>query len=348
MVNLKYKYAIGCLIQWYEVELVGEYLQSVKNSLDTVDNKENVIIDLYLNCSQALEKIDEEQMTISDVKHKYTKLLKDIFDYDEDIDSLVGCDYNINSFVDENVDGLYTIANYRRDFNSKYCDEVDILMWGETDSLIPRQTFIILDNTHLNVKDKTPKYIAFFATCKMWDESWKSIEHIDFTDKPFIDIDTIDTEHWWSLRYNMNIDEMNEINDKVEELDVSIVKPFKFNGCGLVISSDVIKAGVNIPRSAFFIHEDTAFMFSLMRNFGDNIPQYVFKNILLVHNRKHYNKRKYILGEENVEEGDIGSARKLHMWYQRASEMSHYNVYNLFSQSKVYTWDDGFNGEGFN
>jgi hypothetical protein len=200
----------------------------------------------------------------------------------------------------------------------------------------------------LNVKDKTPKYIAFFATCKMWDESWKSIEHIDFTDKPFIDIDTIDTEHWWSLRYNMNIDEMNEINDKVEELDVSIVKPFKFNGCGLVISSDVIKAGVNIPRSAFFIHEDTAFMFSLMRNFGDNIPQYVFKNILLVHNRKHYNKRKYILGEENVEEGDIGSARKLHMWYQRASEMSHYNVYNLFSQSKVYTWDDVFNGEGFN
>ena len=60
MANLKYKYAIGCLIQWYEVELVGEYLQSVKNSLDTVDNKENVIIDLYLNCSQALEKIDED------------------------------------------------------------------------------------------------------------------------------------------------------------------------------------------------------------------------------------------------------------------------------------------------
>ena len=44
MVNLKCKYAIGCLIQWYEIELVGEYLQSVKNSLDVVDNKENVII----------------------------------------------------------------------------------------------------------------------------------------------------------------------------------------------------------------------------------------------------------------------------------------------------------------
>ena len=38
MDNLTCKYAIGCLIQWYEIELVGEYLQSVKNSLDIVDN----------------------------------------------------------------------------------------------------------------------------------------------------------------------------------------------------------------------------------------------------------------------------------------------------------------------
>jgi hypothetical protein len=328
--------------------MVGEYLQSVKNSLDNIENKKNVTIDLYFNCSQALEKIDENQMTISDIKHKYNKLLKDIFDYNEDINSLVECDYNINSFVDEDVNGLYTIANYRRDFNNKYCDEVDVLMWGESDSLIPKQTFEILDNMHSSVRDKTPKYISFFATCKMWDQSWKVLEHPDFTDRPFIDIDTIDTENWWSLRYNMNIDEMNEINEKVNDVDVNMVKPFKFNGCGLVISSDVIKAGVNIPKSAFFIHEDTAFMFSLMRNLGNDVPQYLFKNILLVHNRKHYNKRKYVLGEENITGGDIGSARNLHMWYQRASDMSHHNVYELFTQSKIYTWKDVFDGEGFN
>ena len=28
------KFAIGCLVQWYEIELIGEYLQSVKNALD--------------------------------------------------------------------------------------------------------------------------------------------------------------------------------------------------------------------------------------------------------------------------------------------------------------------------
>ena len=76
MVKLKNKFAIGCIVQWYEIEMVEEYLQSVKNAIKPIDNKKNIIVDLYFNCSQALEKIDENQITISDVKHKYNKLLK--------------------------------------------------------------------------------------------------------------------------------------------------------------------------------------------------------------------------------------------------------------------------------
>ena len=74
--KLNNTFAIGCLIQWYEIELIEEYLQSVKNAVDVVDNKENVIIDLYFNCSQELEKVDEGQMTISDIKHKYRDIIK--------------------------------------------------------------------------------------------------------------------------------------------------------------------------------------------------------------------------------------------------------------------------------
>jgi len=338
MVKLKNKFAIGCIVQWYEIEMVEEYLQSVKNALDAIDNKKNIVVDLYFNCSQVLEKIDENQITISDVKYKYNKLLKDIFGYDEDINSLVGCEYNIHSFIDENGDGLYTIANYRRDFNNKYCDLVDVLMWGESDSLIPRQTFEILDNLHSQVKRQTPKYVSFFATCKMWDDSWTVLEHPEFTVKPFIDGDE---KNWWSLRYNMNIDEMNSFNDKVEDLDIQVINQYKFNGCGLVISSDLIKSGVNIPKSSFFIHEDTAFMFQLQRMFGGQIPQYVIKNILLVHNRKHTKKRSYVMGE--LETDDVSGGRLRHDWYKKASDMAHHNCYNMFNQSKIYTWEDVFN-----
>ena len=236
----------------------------------------------------------------------------------------------------------YSIADYRRDFNDKFCTEVDVLMWGESDSLIPRQTFQILDNLHSSVKEKTPKYVSFFSTCKMWDESWEVLEHPEFTVKPFIDMDTVDTENWWSLRYNMNIDEMNAFNDKVEELDIRVINQYKFNGCGLVISADVIKSGVNIPKSAFFIHEDTAFMLQLQRLFGGEIPQYVIKNILLVHNRKHTKKRFYVEGEDCVVPGDVSGGRLRHDWYKRASDMSHHNTYNMFNQSKIYTWKDVF------
>ena len=116
----------------------------------------------------------------------------------------------------------------------------------------------------------------------------------------------------------------------------------KFDGSGLVISSDVVKSGVNIPRSVFFIHEDTAFQNSLIKMFDGNIPQFVIKNILLVHNRKHPDKRKYIKGEENINKGDVGAARKTHSWYDDANKMCEHNAYTMFRQGKTYTWEDVF------
>ena len=82
MIKINNKFAIGCLVQWYEIELVSSYLESVKRAVSCIDNKKNVIIDLYLNTSQVLEKIDENEMSISDVKGKYDQIIKDIFEYE--------------------------------------------------------------------------------------------------------------------------------------------------------------------------------------------------------------------------------------------------------------------------
>ena len=334
MIELKNKFAIGCLVQWYEIELIGEYLQSLKNALSMVRNKENIIVDLYFNMTTSLEKIDENQCTMHDIHKRFNKIEEDLSGLDiilniQRLGGIMLCDR----------EKIYTIADYRREFNEKYCDKVDVLMWGESDSLIPKQTFEILDNLHNGVKKTTPKYLGFFATCKMWDDSWKVLEHPDFTDKPFIGGDE---KNWWSLRYDMNIDEMNEINDRTDELDVSVVSPHKFNGCGLVISSEVIRSGVNIPKTVFFVHEDTAFMYMTNKVLG-NIPQYLIKNVLLVHNRKHKNKRKYILGENHLSDKDPGGKRLTHDWYMRANKMCEENYLNLFNPNyKAYTWADVF------
>ena len=335
--KLNNKFAIGCLAQWYEIEIFEEYIESVMKSLMDIDNKKNVTVDIMVNLSQSLEEVDREQLELGEIFQRYLKIRTKLSD------SRINSKFNfypasIERAAKEKDIKPYTIADYRREFNDKYCEKVDVLMWGESDSLIPKQTFQILDNLHTEVKDKTPKYVGFFGICKMWDESWKQLEHPDFTDKPFIENDY---DNWWSLKYTMNADEMYKINEKVEELDVQVLNQLKFNGCGLVISSDVVKAGVNIPKSTFFVHEDTAFLNTMIQLFGNSIPKYVIKNVLLVHNRNHPKKRLYIKGERK--DGTMNEKRRSNDWYVKANKMCEHNAYNLFNQSKTYTWEDVFN-----
>ena len=314
---MKTKFAIGCLVQWYECDIIEEYVESLKDAIKNYEGE--IITDFTIITNEDLEKCISAEKK-NECIEKIGNILLDF----------------------ENVrfnNNLYTIADYRREFNETYCDKVDVIMWGETDALIPNQTFIVLNNLHqTSLQNNNPKYLAFFGTCKMWDNSWEQLEHPDFTDKPFYDKpEQFKPDHWWSLRYTMSKKEMDIINNKTEELDIRILSQHKFNGCGLVISSEVIRSGVNIPKSVFFTHEDTSLMFMTNKVLG-NIPQYVIKNILLVHNRKHNNKRRYVRGET----GDtMQSQRESNNWYSKAHSMSEKNCYNIFNPNyKPYTWDD--------
>jgi len=323
---MKTKFAIGCLVQWYEIEIIEEYIESVTDAIDKYDGE--VLLDFTFITCQDLEKIEGADMI--DIIAKWRKI----------ITSLNDRGYKVRDRFEYR---LHTIADYRRLFNTNYCDQVDVLLWGESDALVPNQTFIILNNLHqISLKNDNPKYLAFFGICKMWDDSWKILEHPDFTDKPFYDDPKDFTpDQWWSLRYTMTKEEMDKINDKTNELDVRIMTQHKFNGCGLVISSEVIKAGVNIPKSVFFVHEDSAFMWMTNKVLG-NIPQYTIKNILLVHNRNHPNKRMYVAGERK--DGTMNEKRRSNEWYVKANKMCEENYRNLFNPKyKSYTWEDVFN-----
>ncbi len=316
---MKTKFAIGCLVQWYEIEIVKEYIDSLIQALNEVENKQDIIVDFTLVTNQDLEKVNDE-ITLKEIEKRYDDMLYE----------LIGkCSLRTAVRSD-----LYTIADYRRQFLDEYCTKADVLIQGETDALMPKQTFTILDMLHQQAKDTTPKYIATFGINKMWDESWKSIEHVDFTDKPFINDDE---DNWWSIRYTMTIDEMNKFNDKVDELDMVTLSEHKFNGCGFVISAEAVKAGVNIPKGTFFI-DDTA-LWHMAKKVLPDMPQYHFRNVLIVHNRKHPNKRSYILNEGDIDY--IDDKRKSTDWYNIANEFCKINDANIFNPShKFYTWDD--------
>jgi hypothetical protein len=319
---MKTKFAIGCLIQWFECDIVGEYIDTLRDAIKAYEGEVEVHFTIVGN-------EDLEKCTSKEAKEEcILKIAKNI-----------GSDIQNPLWKIHVTDELYTIADYRRGFNDLYCDKADVLIWGESDALLPKQMFIVLDSLHQQVKDQTPKYLSFFGTCKMWDKSWESLEHPDFTVKPFVS-GPDHTDKWWSTWYTMTKDEMNKINNKTEDLDVKTLNHHKFNGCGLVISSEVIKAGVNIPKSVFFVHEDTAFMHMTNKVLG-NIPQYIIKNILLVHNRKHPDKRVHVKGEDTNLPMQV--RRETNDWYITAHQMSESNCYNLFNPGyKSFTWKDVF------
>jgi hypothetical protein len=317
----KTKFAIGCFVQWYEIDIIQEYVDSLADAIRAYDGP--IDVDMTLSMGQWLEKttLTEEEMNVLELR---------VYDMFHELQRIRdGVLVHIRRDVSK-----YSIADYRRDFNNMFCVHADVLVWGESDMLVPKQMFTVLDMLHQQQKDVTPKYLATFGICKMWDESWKTLEHTEFTDKPFI---PNDYDNWWSLKYTMNREEMNRFNDDINDIDLRIINPHKFNGCGLVISSEVIKSGVNIPKSVFFVHEDTAFMMMIQKLLG-NIPQYHFKNILVVHNRNHPNKRNYIYGET----GDtLNQKRRSNDWYVKANKFSEENCYNMFNPNyKSKTWND--------
>lgn len=313
------KFAIGCLVQWYECDIIKQYIDTLKQALENYKGP-SVQVDIHISVNEYLEKC-----TSPEQKRKCIEKIREV----------IGFNRPANWALIENSD-LVTIADYRRQFNEYYCDKVDVLVWGESDMLVPKQMFTLLDLLHRNVGNNTPKYLATFASCKMWDDSWKPLEHPQFTVKAHSD----SAKDWWGVRYVMTAEEMNKFNDQVTDVELKVISPHKFNGCGLVISSEVIKAGVNIPKSIFFVHEDTALMVMTQKVLG-NIPQYHFGNILLVHNRKDPKKRSHIQGEEGMDKANIGALRKSHPWYSKANKLCEENCYNLFNPNhKSNTWDD--------
>jgi hypothetical protein len=242
-------------------------------------------------------------------------------------------------------DKPYTMADHRRDLNYNYCMDNDYIIWGESDCIFPKEIFSSLEQ----IKDyanqnNIHRFITTFAVRKMWDESWRILEHPKFTNEKYYDMDTeedtrLATTLPHSIRYTMSWEEMDEVNSEYEELDVQMINYPKFDGSGLIISSDLIRAGANIPHAVYMNGDDTAMLESCRLVMGDKYVQFVVKNILKVHNRNHPKKRRYVLDEDSSKISH--NKRKEMSWYQKFNKVSKENLSRLHnSQDKFNTYKD--------
>ena len=318
--KLNNKYIIGCHVMFYEIDMVEEYLNSVHLALQDINNKENVKVEMMWNMSQYFEQSN----SIQSIYAKIEKLERK---------------YDFVSLFYEDDDKPYTMADYRRELNNQ-CNECDYVIWGESDCLMPRQMFGVLEQLKEYANSQgVHRYITTFGIRKMWDESWKVLEHPEFTDKPYYDMATEEDKRKaesspLSIRYTMSQVEMDEVNSKTKELDVRMINYPKFDGSGLVISSDLLRTGANIPPAVYMNGDDSSFLESCRLHMGDRYAQFVINNILKVHNRNHPKKRRYIQGEDDKLNTHFKRATK--NWYKEFNNVSKGNLNKLYRSQEPF------------
>ena len=289
MTKLKNKYVIGCHVMFYEIKIYKEYIDGLINLLETVDNKENVYLDLCFNISEKIEKIDTDKIS----KEELLKLFKEGIARLKDINIP-----NIKWKIITPEDDFYFHADYRRDLNYYYCKKVDYIMHGETDSFFPKEALQALESlSEYTNANNIHRYIVCFADRKMWDPSWDPTVHPKYIDHVFEDGPDSHLNPN-QAKSRMSIEEMNKINSEIEDFDFTYINEPKIDGSCLVLSADLVKFGVNIPPCLIY-NDDHGLSIMSGKLLGKNYIQFVCKNLLKVHARRHPKKRLYVLNEDN-------------------------------------------------
>ncbi len=287
MTKLTKRYVIGTHVMWFEIEMYNDFINGMVNLLETVENKENVTIDLCFNMLQHFEKIDTDKIK------KHELLIK----FKKGVAVLENMGYIVNQEIKDG-DEFYFHADYRRDLNYNYCKKVDYVMWGETDSFFPREAFDVIETlAGYTEQQNIHRYLLSFSDRKMWDSSWDQLVHVDYRDHVFID-DENGHLHPKQAKSPMAIDLMNEINAKAKEFEFGAITYPKISGACLVLSSDLIKFGVNIP-SCLLYNDDEGLSIMCQKLLGKSYLQFVSSNVLHVHARRHPEKRMYVKDEDN-------------------------------------------------
>ena len=323
--KLNKKYVIGTHVMWFEIEMYADFINGMVNLLETVENKENVTIDLCLNLLQHFEEIDEDIVDEEYITVQFFDGVRRIEDLGYEV---------VTNVVDG--DEFYFHADYRRDLNYNYCKKVDYVMWGETDSFFPKEAFDVIETLSSYTKEQNlHRYLLSFSDRKMWDSSWDPLVHVDYESHVFVDDDKGHLNPN-QAKSPMSIEKMNKINDKAKEFDFTYIQYPKISGACLVLSSDLIKSGVNVP-SCLIYNDDEGLSIMSQRILGPNFVQFICKNILHVHARRHPNKRLYVKGEDNPH----SFINKKNKKFQTLLDLSKKNVNSLITgEGKFYEYSD--------
>ena len=253
---------------WYESNMIDECWHSVLQALKSAPDVD-VKIKICFNFQTYVEKPTVGSVRGMLEKHQNHPLFKD---------------YDIEVTIKDDNHPFYNIADWRREV---YDPEAKYTVWGETDTILPRDIFAILDKIEIN-----QPHVVTFAGRPMWDNSWDVVTHERLLgyDKPCQcdphKDDCIELlEAPWKYKDYITQEELDKFNDESGDIKIEQV-PWKLDGSTVCLSG-----GIETPFIApgmHFVREDTCLEYFLRKK---NIPQVCIKTRLKGHNDKHPKKR---------------------------------------------------------
>lgn len=255
---------------WYESSMIDECWHSVLQALRAAPNVD-VKLEICFNFQTYIEKPDIPDHRSMLEKWDSHPLMQD---------------FTPNLTIKTDDQPFYNIADWRREV---YDPKAKYTVWGETDTILPRDFFAILDQVEID-----QPHVLTLAGRPMWDDSWDIVTHerllgyskpcqcppknhkedcIELLESP--------------LKYKDYISqaELNKFNDESGDIKIQQV-PHKIDGSTVCLSG-----GIETPFIApgmHFVREDTCLEYYLRKK---NIPQVCIKTRLKGHNYKHPNKR---------------------------------------------------------
>lgn len=274
---------------WYESNMIEECWNSILQALKTAPDVK-VKLKICFNFQTYIEKPDSGDVRQMLYKHQNHPLFKD---------------YDVDVTIKDDNDPFYNIADWRREI---YDSEAKYTVWGETDTLLPRDFFAILDMVNID-----QPHVLTLAGRPMWDNSWDVVTHerllgyskpcqcgdmhrddcIELLEAPFKYKDYITQK------------ELDKFNDESGDIKIEQV-PWKLDGSTVCLSG-----GIETPFIApgmHFVREDTCLEYFLRSR---NIPQVCIKTRLKGHNYKHPYKRVGTPSSRNDEVFKMYSAESI-------------------------------------
>jgi hypothetical protein len=256
------KYHISIHISPYEIDNYQLFIHQLRRNLNYIDNE--IIFNPYLNLSNYFYDWDNSVLKSDFFINKFNELNK-IVENQVTLDSVINFDNKILGAL-----------SYKREFISKYKNQVDAFIWFDSDMIFPDDLLFYLINSFESINQEyciiTPQIT------KLWDNTWDILVNEKYINQ-YPNHDNYFNFDGYKLYNQPEVKELIENNHYT-----------KFaSGWGNLLSSGLFKKYISFTDSlGHYGIDDTFIMYAidLYKQKGNNIKQFIVNNLVVIENNK--------------------------------------------------------------